>query len=242
MTSRRRLIVNADDFGLDAGISRGIIAAHERGVVTSTSLMVRGRDAEQAVTQSHAFSALGLGLHLDLGEWAFRNGEWVPLYQVVPIDSPIAVSREVDRQLESFRELVGRDPTHIDSHQHVHQREPIRSAATRIAAEVGVPLRHETASIRYLGRFYGQTTEGEPIPDSISVAALLSIIETLPPGITELCCHPGYVKDTDHAEYPTMYSGEREMELSALCEPRVREAIAAGGIELCSFEHLRQEN
>ena len=37
----RHLIVNADDFGQSAGINRGIIEAHEHGIVTSTSLMVR---------------------------------------------------------------------------------------------------------------------------------------------------------------------------------------------------------
>jgi chitin disaccharide deacetylase len=241
VTSRRRLIVNADDFGLNAGVSRGIIVAHKRGVVTSTSLMVRGQDAENAVAQSRAFPALGLGLHLDLGEWAFRDGGWIPLYEVVPLDAPAEVSREVDRQLEAFRALVGREPTHIDSHQHVHQREPVRSAATRIARDLGIPLRHETPAIRYCGEFYGQTAEGEPIPDAISVGSLLSIVETLPTGITELCCHPGYMEDIDDAHYPTMYSRERSVELDVLCDPRVREAISAGEIELSAFPDVAGE-
>ena len=40
MKPDRRLIVNADDYGLTAGVSRGILEAHRRGIVTSTTLLV----------------------------------------------------------------------------------------------------------------------------------------------------------------------------------------------------------
>ena len=238
MTVTRSVVVNADDFGLNAGVSRGIIAAHKFGVVTSTSLMVRASNAADAVAQSRDSPALGLGLHLDLGEWAFREGSWSPLYEVVSLDAESDVSREVDRQLKRFRELVGRDPTHLDSHQHVHQREPVRSIVMRLAHHLGIPLRHETPAIRYCGAFYGQTTEGETVPDAITVEALLSILGAVPPGITELCCHPGYVEDIGDAAYPTMYLRERQSELDVLCDPRVREAVAAEKIVLRSFVGL----
>lgn len=45
MTADRRLIVNADDFGLSKGVNHGILAARDRGIVTSTSLMIRWADA-----------------------------------------------------------------------------------------------------------------------------------------------------------------------------------------------------
>jgi predicted glycoside hydrolase/deacetylase ChbG (UPF0249 family) len=44
----RQLIVNADDFGQSAGVNRGVIEAHENGIVTSASLMVRWPDAADA--------------------------------------------------------------------------------------------------------------------------------------------------------------------------------------------------
>lgn len=100
---------------------------------------------------------------------------------------------------------------------------------------MGVPLRQENTEIRYCGRFYGQTTEGEPIEDAISVSAFLSILETLPDGITELCCHPGYADEAGHGEIATMYFNERSLELEVLCDSRVRDAVSAEGIELCSF-------
>src|SRR3989442_11035463 len=114
------LIVNADDFGLSPGVNRGIIWAHENGIVTSASLMVRWPAAAEAARYTRATRSLGVGLHLDLGEWTCRGGEWSPLYQVARLDHPVEVREEVSRQLSAFRELVGQDPTHLDSHQHVH--------------------------------------------------------------------------------------------------------------------------
>ena len=71
----RRLIVNADDFGQTAGINEGIIQCSERGIVTSASLMVRWPSARAATEYARAAPALSVGLHIDLGEWAYRNGE-----------------------------------------------------------------------------------------------------------------------------------------------------------------------
>jgi chitin disaccharide deacetylase len=232
------LVVNADDFGLSAGVNRGIVDAHERGIVTSTSLMVRGKAAGEAVERSRSVPALSVGLHVDLGEWIFRGETWIPLYEVVPLDSPDRVSNEIHRQLDAFRALVGREPSHIDSHQHVHQREPVRSCLVNVARQLGVPLRHETPGVSYCGSFYGQTTEGEPLPDAISVKSLLAIIASLRDGITELCCHPGYMDEGNEANYPTMYAHERASEVGVLCDPSVTSAVHAADIQLCSFADI----
>jgi predicted glycoside hydrolase/deacetylase ChbG (UPF0249 family) len=234
MTPRRYLIVNADDFGQSAGVNRGIIQAHEQGVVTSASLMVRWPAAAEAAAYSRERPRLSLGLHLDLGEWAYRDGAWVPLYRVVPADDGQAVSDEVSRQLSEFRRLAGKDPTHIDSHQHVHLREPVRSVLLEIARTGGVPLRHVSPEVSYCGEFYGQTAEGSPIPGRITADELIRILAALSPGFTELGCHPGTAIDLD-----TMYLTEREEEVKVLCDPRVRKAVIALGIELCSFSDVR---
>lgn len=230
MPLTRSLIVNADDFGLSLGVTDGILEAHTRGIVTSTSLMVRSRWAADAVGRSRRHPALSVGLHLDLGEWAYRDETWVPLYEVAPLDDAEAVTAEVRRQVESFLSLVGRKPTHLDSHQHVHSREPVRSVVSDLADDLGVPLRHVAPRVRYCGRFYGQMTDGSPLPGSITTDALIEILSGLEPGTTELACHPGYAADLD-----TMYRDERAAEVAVLCDPRVRAAIDAGGIELRSF-------
>src|SRR5947209_5936730 len=105
MAESRRLIVNADDFGLSPGVNAGILEAHARGIVTSTSLMVRWPAAAAAAAQAREHPRLGLGLHVDLGEWIYRDGSWQPLYEVVPLGDAGAVAVEVARQLDRFQSL-----------------------------------------------------------------------------------------------------------------------------------------
>ena len=64
--SGRLLIVNADDFGRSESINGGIVQAHERGIVTSASIMVRWQAARDAAAYAREHGKLGLGLHLDL--------------------------------------------------------------------------------------------------------------------------------------------------------------------------------
>jgi chitin disaccharide deacetylase len=236
MGRQRLLIVNADDFGQSSGINRGIIWAHQYGIVTSASLMVRAKAAAEAIELSRACPALSLGLHLDLGEWHLRDGEWVALYEAVSLDDRQAVQEEVGRQLGTFRRKVGQNPTHIDSHQHVHLREPVRSIVEVYARELGVPLRRCDTEIRYCGDFYGQDADGSSLPDRIAVAGLIGILTELAPGITELCCHPAAGEDLE-----TMYLAERRRELDVLCDPRIRETIAKLDITLCSFREVFPE-
>ena len=140
-TDSRFLIVNADDFGHCVGVNRGIFEAHQSGIVTSCSLMVERPAAGEAAAYSGVHPDLSLGLHLNLGQWTYRDGNWVPEYQLVPMDDATAVAGAVEQQLEMFRSLTGRNPTHIDSHQHVHTEEPVRSVLLKMARRLGVPLR-----------------------------------------------------------------------------------------------------
>ncbi len=228
--AKRYLIVNADDFGQGGGVNQGIIAAHERGIVTSASLMVRWHEADAAAAYAKDNPAFSVGLHVDLSEWAYRDDSWIPLYEVVPLDDPFGVEREIGHQLTAFRRLVGREPTHLDSHQHAHRDEPVRSIMQKLARDLGIPLRHFDRRIRYFGGFYGQDDTGSPYPDGVSVESLLRILERIEPGITELGCHPGLAIDFD-----TMYATERSIEVRTLCDPRIRAAVMAQRIELCGF-------
>jgi chitin disaccharide deacetylase len=180
---------------------------------------------------------LSLGLHFDLGEWAYREETWVPVYQVVPVDDVAAVADELARQLATFRYLTGHDPTHLDSHQHIHRWEPVRSVLVEAAHRLAVPLRHFAPKVHYCGCFYEQTGKGSPLPEAISVNRLLEILEGLAPGLTELGCHPGEGNDLD-----SMYSSERSDEVKVLCDPRIRSALTMEGIELCSFHNFTTQS
>jgi len=228
------LIVNADDFGQNHGVNRGVIRAHERGIVTSASLMVRWPGAAEAAAYARSHPRLSLGLHVDLGEWRHAGGKWQAIYTVVDFNDQDAVIEQVQRQFEAFRQLVGRDPTHLDSHQHVHRDEPVRSAMQRLAARLGVPLRHYTVGIAYCGSFYGQTETGQPLPEGISIEAFLIILRELSAGITEMGCHPAEALDG----LTTMYRNERLLETQVLCDPRLRQALEHQGVRLCSFHDI----
>ncbi len=225
----RYVIVNADDFGQSPGVNQGVIQAYEQGILTSASFMVRWPAAAEAAEYARRHPQFGVGLHLDFGEWAYRDGNWARLYQVVDESDQAAVSAEIARQLDTFKRLVGRPPTHLDSHQHVHRKKPA-SVVLDIAGRLEIPVRDLTPSITYCGRFYGQDDRGVSYPECVSIEGLLEILAGLPSGVTEIGCHPAAVEDLD-----TMYRAERLVELETLCDPRVRTAIGELGIELRSF-------
>jgi predicted glycoside hydrolase/deacetylase ChbG (UPF0249 family) len=177
----------------------GIIRAHEHGIVTSASLMVLRPAAREAAQYACSATRLSVGLHIE-GEHDARS------------------------QLDAFRALMGRDPTHVDSHRYVHRREPLTSIARALAAELGVPLR-EHSEIHYIESFYGS-----PDPGAVEVPALLAIIGRLARGTSELSCHPGLDE-----QLQSTYVQPRLTEVQTLCDPRVREALGAAEVQLRTF-------
>ena len=171
----RTLIVNADDFGRSPGVNRGVVRAHEEGIVSSASLMVRWPAAAEAAAYARR-GRLSVGLHLDLGEWEYRAGEWRERYSVVDRYDADAVGAEVARQLDLFERLVGRGPSHLDSHQHVHRDGPAKRALAAAGARLGAPVRGAAPDIAYSNAFYGQDTRGAPFPEAITVARLIETI------------------------------------------------------------------
>lgn len=229
----RQLIVNADDFGMSSAVNAGIETAFVEGIVTSASLMVRREAAREAADIAAARPGLSVGLHLDLGEWVCRDGEWAVVEEVVALEDADAVETEVLAQLTAFEALLGRAPTHIDAHQHVHLASPVREIVASEAARLGIPARGLDPRVRYRGDFYGRTGDGEPWPELISAEALIDLVGRLPAGCTELGCHPGGPEVDDPA-----YGPERWLEVKSLTNPRVRAAIVESEIALVSFATL----
>jgi chitin disaccharide deacetylase len=225
----RELVVNADDLGLSPGINRGIARAHLEGIVTSASLMVRQTAAEGAAELVRELPSLGVGLHVDLAEWTATPSGWTPLYAFVDDEDELAVAQEVEQQVLLFESLVGRTPDHLDSHQHAHRSEPLRSILGQVAKELRVPLRFHSR-FGYFGGFYGQGRKGQPLPAAISSQGLLAAMAKLPERATELCCHPAAELD-----FQSSYGLERLRELETLCDRRVRDAVTADGFALDSF-------
>ena len=215
----RRLIINADDFGLTEGVNQGIIAAHVSGVVTSTSLMVDFPGAVRAAELMHEHPELSVGLHF--------------VDDTPELDQPGRAEAEFARQLERFRTLTGVEPTHVDSHHHVHVKRISRFVP--LVEPLGVPLRGD-GQVRYLGAFFGHPEPGMIDHDRIRPAFLLALLgDEATAEVTELGCHPGRVTD----ELRSSYTAEREIEIATLTEPGLRERIEELGLTLSSFHDLR---
>jgi predicted glycoside hydrolase/deacetylase ChbG (UPF0249 family) len=210
------------DFGASPGINRAIVDCHVRGIVTSTSLMVTGHAVQEAVELSREYPSLGLGLHWDV--WGEEEREF-------PLDNHVAVRAEIERQLDAFHRLVGRMPTHVDSHQHAHRRDDLMPLFVEALASLQIPLR-EDGRVQYVGGFYGQWEWKVTDLEHVSVPFLQWILRNeVLEGWTEISCHPGYVSP----EFTSVYNHEREVEVQTLCDPRIRRTIQDLGIHLMSY-------
>jgi predicted glycoside hydrolase/deacetylase ChbG (UPF0249 family) len=153
--SKRRLRVTADDFGFTPGVTDGILEAHEKGIVTHTSVMAGGLDFERAVTLSRRIPDLQIGIHLSL-TWGKPLSPSLSVPSIMGEDGRLAplgvilrrflrgrlnkteVSREWRAQMDRVTQ-AGIIPTHVDSHHHVHLLPGLFTVTSQLAREFGVP-------------------------------------------------------------------------------------------------------
>ena len=245
----RRLIVNADDWGLTRGVSEGILAAHGHGIVTSTTVLATA-DLDRELVARLRDSALGVGLHvnLTLGAPLTRGKSLVDgggrfvrdARQAAARASARDVRAEVEAQVEKFRKVFRRAPTHLDSHHHVGLHPPVREVVLDVARALGIPVRSQDAAARSRARSAGLRTPdhffGESGPGAYwSPATTLRSLRALPPGLSEFMTHPGWF-DADLAY--SRYGRQRETEMIGLGTPSARAAAAALGVTLCTFAEI----
>jgi len=224
-TSGKFVIFNADDFGYSDGINRGIVEAHERGVVTSATLMVNGPRSHEAARIAHEHPKLAVGLHVNFTNEADR---------LIDLESPKECRVELRRQYEHFLDLVGKKPTHLDSHQHVHRHPMRRLLFEQLADTEGLPLR-DRAPVVFKGGFYAQWEYGVSDPEKVSLGALERILRReIDTGIYEMSCHPGYFDP----RFEAVYHQDRELELRTLTDTRLPGVLAEEEIDLISYREL----
>jgi hopanoid biosynthesis associated protein HpnK len=150
----KRLIVNADDFGLHESINAGIIQAHREGCVTSTTLVAGGNAFDQAVMLARQNPNLGIGVHLtlvglrpvahsDVRSLLTRGGSFWPDYLSFTRQylkgriNPVQVETELRCQLQKVARS-GIKISHFDSHQHLHVLPGFPKIIGRLACEFGI--------------------------------------------------------------------------------------------------------
>jgi len=221
----RNLVVNADDLGASEGVNRGIVESHVNGIVTSASLMVTGAAAAEAVALAREHPGLGVGLHWDV--WGEDEREF-------DLGDHGAVRDEFSRQLDRFHQLMGRAPTHVDSHRHAHREPGVMDLFLELVEPLGVPLRGD-GRVRFVGGFYAQWEWKVTNLEYVSVPFLQRMLrDEVPDGWTELSCHPGYRSPG----YSAVYLAEREEEVRTLTDSRVRATVEEQGIRLRSFDEV----
>jgi hopanoid biosynthesis associated protein HpnK len=154
----KRLIVNADDFGLARGANRAIVEAHTRGIVTSATLMANGRALDDAVALVHAHPSLSVGCHVVLmdgsplapatripslvaaGKGArFRNG--LAQFAASALGRRLAaheVATEITAQIRKLQS-AGIRSTHLDTHKHTHVFPAVFQPLLEVARDLGLP-------------------------------------------------------------------------------------------------------
>jgi predicted glycoside hydrolase/deacetylase ChbG (UPF0249 family) len=255
----KRLIVNADDLGRSRSIDLGILRAHRDGIVTSATLMTNGPGAEHAANVARDNPSLGVGVHLVL-TYARPLSDPAKVPSLVREDGSFRrpteiVGRGIVRESEVLneyrlqysraRDLLGREPTHIDTHHWVQEDLTIFGAFLALARETRTAARHlderERADLRRVGvRTTDRYTREFQGPRPIDVPTLLGLLERIAAagdGSTELMCHPG--EPDEDLERTSAYARDRVTELATLTDPAVKARVAELGFALSTYGDLR---
>lgn len=140
---RRLLAVNADDFGFASDVNRGIVDAHRRGILTSTTLMANGIAFDDAVRLAREVPSLDLGAHLVLvgGVSVARPGKALPASVAALVRAVILHRIDIAGELRSQIEKLlaaGIRITHLDTHKHTHLLPPVLEQVARLGQEYGI--------------------------------------------------------------------------------------------------------
>lgn len=249
----RYLIINADDFGYSHGVNYGIIESHLRGVLTSTTLMAGMPGFEHAVSLAKRTPTLGVGVHLTLtcgrpvlsgyktlteDDGSFHS---LPFYHTdkLPLDRD-EVYREWKAQIDKVI-AAGIEPTHLDSHHHVHTFRGLEDVFVRLAREYDLPVRNSRMNCtsdnvqgvpcpNYLVDYIEGSGVGfqTPLPEYAPVIEanmhriLQQAFQTM--DCVEIMCHPAYI-DTAVMSHSS-FNLHRMCEVDLLIKPETAAFIA----------------
>jgi hopanoid biosynthesis associated protein HpnK len=152
---KRRLIVNADDFGLSPSVNTAVIRAHREGILTSASLMVNGAAFDEAVKLAKKNPTLGVGLHLALLQsHSVLSPEKIPGLVNARgefSESPVGVGlnyffksslreqlrAEIHAQFDKFHS-TGLPLDHVNGHLHLHLHPAIFKILMEDSEKLGI--------------------------------------------------------------------------------------------------------
>lgn len=283
----KRLIINADDFGLSLGVNKGITESIDNGIVSSISVMTNCGYVSQVSDITKYFPNVSVGIHYNL-----TTGEPVTSPSLIPslvgsdgkfwgrefskrlLSGKIRIrdiNMELEKQTTVLADLVPHI-SHFDGHQAKHLYPLFFSAAIKVAHKFGI--RKVRCPKRYIARenhvsllqlrqlnikrwFKGIArrtmmiylkAKGFKTADRFvslvfnnhSMDSLrkswLSMVRNLPPGSSEICCHPGFADEIllQHSKY----TYERETEIAVLTSRELKQAFEENDVKIISYNEL----
>ena len=222
----RRLIINADDFGMTYGVNRAITETHRAGVVTSATLMANESAVDDAITIASENPSLGIGCHVVLVDGVpvsepdsvqsligLRNGNDVRFRPGIAHLALAAVSGKVSEgevhaeAAAQIQRLQSRRLTlsHVDCHMHSHILPLLARGVLRAARDYGIQA--------------------------------VRVVDVMPDGTWELVTHPGY-NDHELSQARTELKQSRMIELELLRAPDTLELLRRRDVQLINYREL----
>ena len=152
----KRIIINADDFGLCDTVNKAVAQAHTKGVLTSATIMANMPAAKDAIKIARQLPALGIGVHLNLSmgqplsndicvkSLLNKNGNLglspakLTILSTLSHKFRTAIRTELASQIQWVIDN-GLTPTHLDSHKHIHSFPAIFPIVCELARRFKIP-------------------------------------------------------------------------------------------------------
>jgi len=200
-----KVLVNADDFGFSRGVNYGIMDCHKYGLVNSATMMMNAAATEHGIEIAKELPALKVGVHLvltwgrplssNVASLVDDNGNFKKqqaVYETPNAINLVELEREWTAQIEQFIQS-GLEPTHFDSHHHVHGITEFYPVVKKLSDRYQLPVRHagshfneiQTTTELLLTDFYGET----------ATADYFAKLESRVNGVSsvEIMAHPAYL-------------------------------------------------
>ncbi|PIQ85859.1 MAG: hypothetical protein COV74_06725 [Candidatus Omnitrophica bacterium CG11_big_fil_rev_8_21_14_0_20_45_26] len=225
------LFVNADDFNLTPGVSKGIFRCFDCGIVSSTSIFINLPLSREQFLGLRKRKHLGQGLHLNMTygqpvqhtkrvkSLVDQTGSFKRFHQRPNLRE---IAGEYRAQLNRFFEVFGKMPDHLDTHHHIHADPSIFAIVQKLSRQHAIPMRRvcglgpQTLTTDY---FFGSIGYDR----HWTLRSLTTILKNLPDGASELMCHPGYCDG--YLRKISSFNQGRAVELSLFSNPKLKQLL-----------------
>jgi len=268
----KEIILTAEDFGWAKKINEGIVLAYDYGPITEITMCINAPEVEHALSLIKN-KKYNIGLHLNITKFKpvsehnlnsltdEKTGEFKKvktpedLYGFLTLANKTEISKEIYAQFDLFKELIGKNPSHISSHHGVHGDPKVLDTVIELAKEYKIPVRlpiwtrenfndfvSNYAAETILKRNKIKTTDKifinifnddlreNPTP---LVDDFVKKIETTPNGLVEVGCHIGFMDK--EVLYATSLNWQRVKDLIAIIDPSFTELLKKNKLKLVDW-------